>query len=83
MFRLPGPTLHSGSITTIPAPFAQRFHQSQNISPAANSEYIIINYYYLSYSRIFSRRFKIIILKHHLDTIFFFFYWLPINYYSL
>ncbi|CAI6368193.1 unnamed protein product [Macrosiphum euphorbiae] len=37
--RLPGPTLHSGSITSIPTPFAQRFHQLQN-TPAANSEYI-------------------------------------------
>lgn len=39
IYRLPGPTLHSGSITTIPTPFAQRFHQSQNAAPAANSEY--------------------------------------------
>ncbi|XP_025406200.1 protein sickie isoform X4 [Sipha flava] len=36
--RLPGPTLHSGSITSIPTPFAQRFHQLQN-TPAANSPY--------------------------------------------
>jgi len=38
-YRLPGPTLHSGSITSIPTPFAQRFHQLQN-TPAINSEYI-------------------------------------------
>ncbi|XP_026814796.1 neuron navigator 2 isoform X2 [Rhopalosiphum maidis] len=36
--RLPGPTLHSGSITSIPTPFAQRFHQLQN-TPAVNSPY--------------------------------------------
>jgi len=40
-YRLPGPTLHSGSITSIPTPFAQRFHQLQN-TPAVNSEYIYI-----------------------------------------
>lgn len=38
LYRLPGPTLHSGSITSIPTPFAQRFHQLQN-TPAVNSEY--------------------------------------------
>lgn len=38
IYRLPGPTLHSGSITSIPTPFAQRFHQLQN-TPAVNSEY--------------------------------------------
>ncbi|VVC29274.1 Hypothetical protein CINCED_3A005783 [Cinara cedri] len=36
--RLPGPTLHSGSITSIPTPFVQRFHQLQN-TPSANSPY--------------------------------------------
>lgn len=39
LYRLPGPTLHSGSITSIPTPFAQRFHQLQN-TPAVNSEYM-------------------------------------------
>lgn len=43
-YRLPGPTLHSGSITSIPTPFAQRFHQLQN-TPAVNSEYIPIYTY--------------------------------------
>lgn len=43
-YRLPGPTLHSGSITNIPTPFAQRFHQLQN-TPAANSEYTYLPTY--------------------------------------
>ncbi|XP_050534791.1 protein sickie isoform X2 [Daktulosphaira vitifoliae] len=37
--RLPGPTLHSGSITSIPTPFAQRFHHLQNSSVPINSPY--------------------------------------------
>ncbi|XP_050437600.1 protein sickie isoform X2 [Adelges cooleyi] len=37
--RLPGPTLHSGNITSIPTPFAQRFHHLQNTPAAVNSPY--------------------------------------------